>query len=259
MRKSISILIAVLLLVPLICVAGDVDVVKRVIDGDTFELENGNVVRLIGVDAPESSEQLGREAAEFTQGMLTGKSVRLEYDREERDLYQRVLAYAFLGETFVNAELIKQGYARAYTKYPFRQEYVELFTRLEKEAREAGKGLWAKEATSPQPTEEKYWLNTSSGVLHNSSCRWYGKTKEGYYTTEPLGRDCSICGGAHRQTSAQEVKTAGPDDDVTVYVTRTGTKYHRWGCRYLRKSAIPMKLSEARKIYSPCSVCKPPR
>jgi hypothetical protein len=44
----------------------------------------------------------------------------------------------------------------------------------------------------------------------------------------------------------------------TVYVTRTGSKYHRADCSYLRKSAIPMKLSEAASSYSPCSRCNPP-
>jgi len=48
-------------------------------------------------------------------------------------------------------------------------------------------------------------------------------------------------------------------EEVTVYVTRTGRKYHRVGCRYLRRSSIPMKLSEAKARYGPCSVCKPPR
>ncbi len=46
--------------------------------------------------------------------------------------------------------------------------------------------------------------------------------------------------------------------DETVYVTRTGTKYHRAGCRHLAKSAISMALSEAATRYSPCSVCSPP-
>ncbi len=47
--------------------------------------------------------------------------------------------------------------------------------------------------------------------------------------------------------------------EETVYVTRTGSKYHLAGCRYLRQSSIPMKLSEARKLYTPCSVCRPPK
>ena len=46
--------------------------------------------------------------------------------------------------------------------------------------------------------------------------------------------------------------------NITVYVTRTGEKYHRDGCRYLRQSRIPMSLAQAAKMYGPCSVCKPP-
>lgn len=46
---------------------------------------------------------------------------------------------------------------------------------------------------------------------------------------------------------------------VTVYVTKTGKKYHRDGCRYLRQSRIQIELHEARKVYGPCSVCKPPK
>lgn len=48
--------------------------------------------------------------------------------------------------------------------------------------------------------------------------------------------------------------------EVTVYVTKTGTKYHRSGCQYLSKSRIAMDLSEAKASgYGPCSRCSPPR
>lgn len=54
---------------------------------------------------------------------------------------------------------------------------------------------------------------------------------------------------------------SGKQDDVeiTVYVTKTGTKYHTSGCRYLSRSKIPMSLYDARKLYTPCSVCNPPQ
>ena len=45
---------------------------------------------------------------------------------------------------------------------------------------------------------------------------------------------------------------------ITVYVTRTGEKYHKDGCRHLRQSRIPMSLKEAAQRYGPCSTCKPP-
>jgi ABC-type Zn uptake system ZnuABC Zn-binding protein ZnuA len=47
--------------------------------------------------------------------------------------------------------------------------------------------------------------------------------------------------------------------EQTVYITKTGAKYHRAGCRYLSKSCIPISLSDARRSYTPCSVCNPPR
>ncbi len=49
------------------------------------------------------------------------------------------------------------------------------------------------------------------------------------------------------------------DKSITVYITKTGSKYHTGSCRYLSKSKIPISLSEAEKYYSPCSVCDPPQ
>ena len=121
--------------------------VARVIDGDTLLLSNGERVRLIGVDTPELHHPLkpvqyfAREASEFTREMTEGKQVRLEYDWQNRDRYGRLLAYVYLQDgTFLNAEIIRQGYGFAYTKYPFR--YREEFRQYEREARENGRGLW---------------------------------------------------------------------------------------------------------------------
>ena len=95
--------------------------VKRVIDGDTIQLSNGEQVRLIGVDTPETKhprkpvEYFGKEASAFTKKMVEGKSVRLEYDWQRRDIYGRTLAYVYLTDgTFLNAEIIKQGYGHVY-------------------------------------------------------------------------------------------------------------------------------------------------
>ena len=134
--------------------------VDSVIDGDTFRLENGEKVRLIGVDTPETVhpskpvQYYGKEASEFTKRMLEGKKVRLEMDVQERDKYGRLLAYVYLEDgTFFNAELVKQGYAQAAT-YPPNVKYVELFIRLQKEARENNRGLWKeKEQTIQDSTE----------------------------------------------------------------------------------------------------------
>ena len=75
--------------------------------------------------------------------MVEGKKVRLEYDWQKRDKYGRLLGYVYLEDgTFLNAEIIKQGYGFAYTRFPFK--YLEDFRKYEREARESNKGLWGK-------------------------------------------------------------------------------------------------------------------
>lgn len=63
------------------------------------------------------------------------------------------------------------------------------------------------------------------------------------------------------QSAVAQIESASSTDTqgATVYITRTGSKYHRDGCRYLSKSKIPMTLNDAKQHYGPCSVCKPPR
>jgi endonuclease YncB( thermonuclease family) len=131
--------------------------VARVVDGDTLELDNGEKVRLIGVDAPETVhpskpvEAFGLEASRFTHDALTGELVRLTYDQNTaatayRDHFGRLLAYIVRARDDLdfNAELVKAGYAHAYTKYPF--DRIGEFRRYEREAREQGRGLWAPKA-----------------------------------------------------------------------------------------------------------------
>ncbi|MBI3312169.1 MAG: thermonuclease family protein [Candidatus Omnitrophica bacterium] len=125
-------------------------VVERVIDGDTVVLAGGARVRYIGVDTPELHhprkpvEFYAREAKEFNRRLVGGKKVRLEWDVQRRDRYQRQLAYLFLEDgTFVNAELLRQGCAQLLT-IPPNVKYADLFVKMQKEAREAKRGLWGK-------------------------------------------------------------------------------------------------------------------
>jgi micrococcal nuclease len=122
--------------------------VERVVDGDTVSLEEIGKVRLIGVDTPETVDPrkpvqyFGKEASQFLTRLILHEKVRLEYDQEKKDKYQRTLAYVYMTDgTFVNAEIVKQGYGFAYTRFPFK--YLEEFRAYEKAAREDNKGLWA--------------------------------------------------------------------------------------------------------------------
>jgi micrococcal nuclease len=123
--------------------------VTKVIDGDTFWIDGKEKVRLIGIDAPESRNTgrkkigyFGKEAKLHLQEFLMGKKVQLKFDVTERDRYQRLLAYVYLEDgTFLNAELVKQGYATVYTVPP-NVQYADLFLEMQREARENDRGLW---------------------------------------------------------------------------------------------------------------------
>ena len=128
--------------------------VLRVVDGDTIQLSNGEWVRYIGIDAPELRRRVGTrwiedpqpgavESYELNRKLVEGKQVRLEWDVEQRDRFHRLLAYVFVGGLFVNAELIKAGYAIVFT-FPPNVRYHSLFLELQDEAKMKHRGLWTK-------------------------------------------------------------------------------------------------------------------
>jgi micrococcal nuclease len=124
--------------------------VKRVVDGDTIALANGERVRYIGINTPETKhpnkpvEHFGKEAYQYNKKLVDKKWVRLELDIEKRDRYGRLLAYVYVKDTFVNAKLVEDGYAQVYT-FPPNVKHQELFLKLQREARENSLGLWGEE------------------------------------------------------------------------------------------------------------------
>jgi micrococcal nuclease len=127
--------------------------VSKVVDGDTFWADDGSEkgvkIRLIGVDAPESRRTgkkeigyFGKEAKEFLTKRLSGELVKLICDVDSLDRYGRTLAYVYLKDgTFLNAELVKQGYAMVMTVPP-NVRFAEEFVKLQQEARVNNRGLW---------------------------------------------------------------------------------------------------------------------
>jgi endonuclease YncB( thermonuclease family) len=136
--------------------------VWRVYNADILRLTNEQKVVLIGVDTPEpyinrklfneakrtgqkmdQIKSAGKIALKFTKKMTEGKRIRLEFGEEPKDKYGRLQAYVFLENgTFVNAEIIRQGYGRAVERGG-NAKYFELFKQLEKEARDNRRGFWA--------------------------------------------------------------------------------------------------------------------
>lgn len=122
-------------------------VVSRVIDGDTIELSNGETVRLICIDTPETDEPGYQEAKNYLKNLALGKSVRLEKDVSEVDRYGRLLRYVYLGDLFVNGELVKNGYAELY-RYPPDIALCDELEALEDQAKAQKIGIWA----TPEPS-----------------------------------------------------------------------------------------------------------
>jgi micrococcal nuclease len=124
--------------------------VVKVVDGDTIHVRVGTrveKVRYIGVNTPEvhhprqGEQPGGRDAWDVNRRLVGGRRVQLELDVQARDRYGRLLAYVWVGETMVNAELVGRGYAQVMTVPP-NLRYQQLFLRLQRDAREAGRGLW---------------------------------------------------------------------------------------------------------------------
>jgi len=183
-KKLISILISLLLIIvyrilypatpikqnhlrpnssPLITIATDSAIVKRVIDGDTIQLENNHLVRYIGINTPELHnrqkpvECFAQKAFEFNKKLVEGKTVYLEKDVSETDKYKRLLRYVWIensrfktenskltiknNKVMVNEMLVREGYAYVST-FPPDVKYATLFRQAQNEAINNNKGLW---------------------------------------------------------------------------------------------------------------------
>jgi micrococcal nuclease len=121
--------------------------VVAVLDGDTIVISGGEKVRYVGLNTPETHhpdklpEYCGQAAFEANRRLVAGKTVRLEFDERRRDQYGRLLAYVYVDDLFVNAELIRLGYAQVST-YKENQRYHGEFARLQQNAIAARRGLW---------------------------------------------------------------------------------------------------------------------
>lgn len=140
------------------CAAPTAPLVTRVIDGDTIEVDIAGAiykVRYIGIDTPEPDDKrpefcaLAQEATRYNRQLVEGKPVRLEKDVSETDQYGRLLRYVYVGDTLVNAELVRQGLAWAIPYEPD-IKYQDTLEKAEAEARQDKIGIW-QETQPPLP------------------------------------------------------------------------------------------------------------
>jgi len=132
-------------------------IVTKVVDGDTFTVFPGVQVRLIGVNAPEllpekgHSEPWAQEATDFLTDQFRSSSwrVRLQFDAVRKDRYRRFLAYGFVGDRFLNAELVRLGLAQYEPQYNYSATVKNVLRRAQEEAQRNRRGIWSAGKTRP--------------------------------------------------------------------------------------------------------------
>ena len=191
--------------------------VVGVTDGDTVTVLDGNKtthkVRLKHIDAPERRQDFGTQAKKYLSSQVFNKSVRVHWS--EKDRYQRTLGDIFVGDQWINKDMVSSGFAWHYRQYSDDAQVAA----AERRARDQKVGLWS-HADAIAPWDFRRGVRPAVAAA----------------STSPLER----------------TQTA------TVFVTRTGKKYHRSGCRHLRKSRISIPLNKAMGTYGACSACRPP-
>mgnify|MGYP001186546822 CR=1 FL=1 len=140
--------------------------VTRVIDGDTFETESGEKVRLIGINAPEMSDFYGLEAKKYLKNIVENKVIYLQTDNisNDRDRYQRLLRYVIIDGIDVNKKMVADGFAFAYLKYKFSKS--DSYEKAQIRAREKNLGIWGNsqnDSNKPKQFDEtiEFWKTIS--------------------------------------------------------------------------------------------------
>lgn len=187
--------------------------VVNVADGDTITIltpKNKQIkVRLAAVDTPEKKQAFGQKARDFTAGIVAGKIVTVE--PETIDRYGRTVAMVFFNGTNLNEQIVQQGYGWVYRQY-CKGAFCDDWLNLEKQARDAGMGLWADKNPVP-PWEWRHAKRTGGGNVIKSNVPdgagiYHGNAKShvfhGYECQHYSCKNCTIA-----FTSPQEALNAG--------------------------------------------------
>ncbi len=158
-----------------LCEAESWDMARWVADGDTIILHDGRHVRYIGIDTPEvahknrPAEPMGDEAQTINRRLVDGWKLRLDHDREKKDRYGRTLAYVYRSDgLFVNAEIVKLGYAHVLYRFPNISKQKILLS-AQRVAMERGRGIWQRVNKDSKPPQA-YPANRRSKRFHAHDC-----------------------------------------------------------------------------------------
>ncbi len=156
MQLKLLLILALGLCIPATVEAGTLSIISEtrwvnattIIDGDTFHTDKGEKVRLLGINTPETmhddepGQPLGQTAKKRLRSLIEGKTVQLEFDRDKRDDYGRLLAQVYLRGQWINGILVEEGLAHVYTFAP-NFKWAAALLEKEKKARARKAGIWA--------------------------------------------------------------------------------------------------------------------
>jgi len=144
-------------------------VVKEIVDGDTIELDGGDRLRLLAVDAPEADEPFFEEATSFLRDLLDDQPIRVVFDETRRDRYGRLLGYVYVDSVFVNEALLARGFGYVYlfSDNDRRRPEVGQLLAAQRQAMDERAGLW-----SLQHDPEDYYVRVKGKFrFHRPGCR----------------------------------------------------------------------------------------
>jgi len=219
--------------------------VVGIADGDTLtvldDTKTQHKVRLLAIDAPESKQPAYQLSKQALSKKVFGKQVQVRW--RDKDAYGRLLELLKTeGHSNVNLEMVSEGWAWHFVRY----SKAKSFAAAEAKAREEQLGLWAS-ADAVAPWDWRKQEAERRAALAKLPPSLPPKPQEDVKVETTIIRRPQSLGGF------------GDSSSATVYVTKTGNKYHRAGCSALRKSQIAKSLTDAKAAYGPCQLCNPPQ
>ena len=166
MRYPVIFAIILFCVLSSVCLAQQYTVTK-VYSGNRIKTQDGSKVQYIGLDSPGEARFFYDECKKANKRLVDKQNISIEFDTKKRDEDKELLCYVYEGDVFVNAQLLKNGFAIAYIQPP-NQKYADLFIALQKDARKQRKGIWAFE----DPNDEPYYVGSkTSRKFHRPGCR----------------------------------------------------------------------------------------
>jgi len=154
-------------------------IVKRVLDGDSVELQGGDRLRLLAVDTPEKGQRLYDEAMRFLDSLTIGQKANITYAGRRRDRYGRLLGFLYIDTLFINRLILQNGlgYLYLFRDTEINSPEIRGLLRAQRDAIENKVGLHGIERTP----EEYYVAMQGSFRYHRPGCRAVRDLKPGTY------------------------------------------------------------------------------